>query len=128
MAENKRGGARPGSGRKKTGLQTKHYTINLPLDIAEAMEKRAAEQKKTVNRYLRDIIEASGQYGNVGLISNKHVDESAASVPGHYVYEVISEKTYVFEENGHQGTKSETLIRRWEPDEESDLKKDKKES
>lgn len=90
------------------------------------MEKRATEQNKTVNRYLRDIIEASGQYGNVGLSSN-HIDESAASVPGHYVYEVISEKTYVFEENWHKGTKSETLIRRWEPDEESDLKKKEKE-
>ena len=123
----KNGGVRPGAGRPK-GVKTKCYTVTLPIEEAEELEKRAVQLGKTVSRYLRDIIEASGQYGNVGLISNKHVDEPAASVPGHYVYEVISEKTYVFEENGHQGTKSETLIRRWEPDEESDLKKDKKES
>jgi len=63
--KNNRGGARAGSGRKKTGLLTKNYTIHLPLDVAEEMEKRAAQLNKTVNRYLRDIIEASGQYGNV---------------------------------------------------------------
>lgn len=115
--KNNRGGARAGSGRKKTGLMTKNYTIHLPLDIAEEMEKRAAQLDKTVNRYLRDIIEASGQYGNVG-IEGKHVDEKFNSDNGHYVYEVITEKKYEFEENGHKGFKSETYVRRWEPDEE----------
>lgn len=73
--KNNRGGARAGAGRKKTGLMTKNYTIHLPLDIAEEMEKRAAQLGKTVNRYLRDIIEASGQYGNI-CIAGKKVDDS----------------------------------------------------
>lgn len=76
--KNNRGGARAGSGRKKTGLMTKNYTIHLPLDIAEEMEKRAAQLGKTVNRYLRDIIEASGQYGNVS-IEGKQVDDGFSS-------------------------------------------------
>ena len=65
--KNKHGGARPGAGRKKTGLKTKNYTIHLPLDIADEMEKRAAGMNKTVNRYIRDIIELSGKYSNVSL-------------------------------------------------------------
>lgn len=76
--KNNRGGARAGSGRKKTGLMTKNYTIHLPLDIAEEMEKRAAQLGKTVNRYLRDIIEASGQYGNVS-VEGKIVDDGFSS-------------------------------------------------
>ena len=36
--KNNRGGARVGSGRKKTGLMTKNYTIHLPLNVAEEME------------------------------------------------------------------------------------------
>lgn len=76
--KNNRGGARAGSGRKKTGLMTKNYTIHLPLDIAEEMEKRAAQLGKTVNRYLRDIIEASGQYGNVS-VEGKKVDDGFSS-------------------------------------------------
>ena len=76
--KNNRGGARAGSGRKKTGLMTKNYTIHLPLDIAEEMEKRAVQLGKTVNRYLRDIIEASGQYGNVS-VEGKKVDDGFSS-------------------------------------------------
>lgn len=121
-----RGGARAGSGRKKTGLLTKNYTIHLPLDVAEEMEKRAAQLNKTVNRYLRDIIEASGQYGNI-CIEGKHVDENSTSENGHYVYEVITEKKYEFEENGHKGFKSETFVRRWEPEEKRELLAEEKE-
>ena len=76
--KNNRGGARAGSGRKKTGLMTKNYTIHLPLNVAEEMEKRAAQLGKTVNRYLRDIIEASGQYGNVS-VEGKKVDDGFSS-------------------------------------------------
>lgn len=115
--KNNRGGARAGSGRKKTGLLTKNYTIHLPLDVAEEMEKRAAQLNKTVNRYLRDIIEASGQYGNV-CVEGQHVDETGK---GRFVDEVISEKSYTVIENGHEVHKTETHIRRWEPEEESEL-------
>lgn len=66
---NNRGGARPGSGRKKTGLKTKNYTIHLPVDLAEKMEIRAAQLNITVNRYLRNIIESSGKYSNVNVQS-----------------------------------------------------------
>ena len=34
MSEDRRGGARPGSGRKPTGAKTKHYTVNLPIEEA----------------------------------------------------------------------------------------------
>ena len=69
----KNGGARPGAGRKPTGAKTKCYTITLPLEEALALEKRARELNKSVNKYLRDIIEASGQYLNVNT-GNNHVD------------------------------------------------------
>ncbi|MCQ2242340.1 hypothetical protein [Treponema sp.] len=81
--KNTHGGARAGSGRKKTGLMTKSYTIHLPLDVAEEMETRASQLNKTVNRYLRDIIEASGQYGNVNL--NDKLAASQESKEGTYV-------------------------------------------
>ncbi len=71
----KNGGARPGAGRKATGAKTKCYTITLPIEEAEELEKRAAQLNKSINRYLRDIIEASGQYGNVS-IAGKKVDDS----------------------------------------------------
>lgn len=67
MANGKRGGAREGAGRPVTGTKTKCYTITLPLDEALALEKRAIECGKSVNKYIRDIILKSGQYENVGL-------------------------------------------------------------
>ena len=53
MAEERRGGARPGSGRKATGAKTKHYTVNLPIEEAELLEKHAAQCNMSVNKYLR---------------------------------------------------------------------------
>lgn len=67
MAENNHGGARPGSGRKATGSNTKHYTVNLPLDEAEMLERQAASRKMKVNKYLRELIRLGGQYGNVNI-------------------------------------------------------------
>lgn len=117
----KNGGARPGAGRKATGAKTKCYTITLPIEEAEELEKRAIQLNKSINKYLRDIIEASGQYGNVS-VEGKQVDDSSNLENGHFVYEVITEKKYEFEENGHKGFKSETFVRRWEPGEvEKDL-------
>lgn len=62
MSEDKRGGARPGSGRKPTGAKTKHYTVNLPIKEAELLEKHAAEVGLSVNKYLRELIRQGGQY------------------------------------------------------------------
>ena len=74
----KNGGARPGAGRKATGAKTKCYTITLPIEEAEELEKRAAQLNKSINKYLRDIIEASGQYGNVS-VEGKIVDDGFSS-------------------------------------------------
>lgn len=74
----KNGGARPGAGRKATGAKTKCYTITLPIEEAEELEKRAAQLNKSINKYLRDIIEASGQYGNVS-VEGKMVDDGFSS-------------------------------------------------
>ncbi|MCQ2584519.1 MAG: hypothetical protein MJ185_02920 [Treponema sp.] len=74
MAENNRGGARPGSGRKATGSMTKHYTVNLPLEEAEMLERQAASRKMKVNKYLRELIRLGGQYGNVN-VEGKLVDD-----------------------------------------------------
>ena len=74
----KNGGARPGAGRKATGAKTKCYTITLPIEEAEELEKRAAQLNKSINKYLRDIIEASGQYGNVS-VEGKKVDDGFSS-------------------------------------------------
>ena len=68
MAEEKRGGARPGSGRKATGAKTKHYTVNLPIEEAELLEKHAAQCNMSVNKYLRELIRRGGQYGNVHIV------------------------------------------------------------
>lgn len=70
MANGKRGGAREGAGRPVTGVKTKCYTITLPLDEAMALEKRAKETGKSVNKYIRDMILSGGQYGNVNLYQN----------------------------------------------------------
>lgn len=74
MAENKRGGARPGSGRKATGSNTKHYTVNLALEEAEMLEKQAAEKDMKVNKYLRELIRIGVMYENVN-VEGLHVDE-----------------------------------------------------
>ena len=74
MAEEKRGGARPGSGRKATGAKTKHYTVNLPIEEAELLEKHAAEVGFSVNKYLRELIRQGGQYqiADFDAIQKKH--------------------------------------------------------
>lgn len=74
MAEEKRGGARPGSGRKATGAKTKHYTVNLPIEEAELLEKHAAERGMSVNKYLRELIRQGGQYqiADFDAIQKKH--------------------------------------------------------
>ncbi len=61
----KNGGARPGAGRKATGAKTKCYTVTLPLEDAMLLEKRAEEMGMTVNKYLRNLIQQSGQYRNL---------------------------------------------------------------
>ena len=78
MSEDRRGGARPGSGRKPTGAKTKHYTVNLPIEEAELLEKHAAERGMSVNKYLRELIRQGGQYGNVyivgGFVDDQNTD------------------------------------------------------
>lgn len=81
MSEEKRGGARPGSGRKATGSKTKHYTVNLPIEEAELLEKHAAELGMSVNKYLRELIRQGGQYGNLSVsetVSKYNVDEEVS--------------------------------------------------
>ena len=46
----KNGGARPGAGRKPTGVKTKCYTVTLPIEEAELLEKHAAQKNTTVNK------------------------------------------------------------------------------
>ena len=75
MAEEKRGGARPGSGRKATGAKTKHYTVNLPIEEAELLEKHAAQCNMSVNKYLRELIRRGGQY-QIESFDNLYVDSS----------------------------------------------------
>lgn len=58
----KNGGARPGAGRKPTGVKTKCYTVTLPIEEAELLEKHAAQNNTTVNKYIRDLIRQGGQY------------------------------------------------------------------
>lgn len=71
----KNGGARPGAGRKPTGKKTKCYTVTLPMEEAEELERRAAQYGKSINKYLRDLIQKGGQYGAVSL-NNGHVEET----------------------------------------------------
>ena len=68
------GGARPGAGRKPTGAKTKCYTVTLPLEEAELLEKHAAEVGLSVNKYLRELIRQGGQYqiADFDAIQKKH--------------------------------------------------------
>ena len=75
MAEEKRGGARPGSGRKATGAKTKHYTVKHPIEEAELLEKHAAQCNMSVNKYLRELIRRGGQY-QIESFDNLYVDSS----------------------------------------------------
>jgi len=119
MAEEKRGGARPGSGRKATGSNTKHYTINLTVEEAEMLERQAAERDMKVNKYIRELIRLGGQYAGVGLsVKSQLDDKTQGEVKGKYVDEIISEKSYTEMENGHEVHKTETHIRRWVPEDE----------
>ena len=79
MAEEKRGGARPGSGRKATGAKTKHYTVNLPIEEAELLEKHAAQCNLSVNKYLRELIRKGGQYqiADFDALQRKHTADDA---------------------------------------------------
>lgn len=52
----KNGGARPGAGRKPIGVKTKCYTVTLPIEEAELLEKHAAQMNTTVKKYIRDLI------------------------------------------------------------------------
>ena len=61
----KNGGARPGAGRKPTGVKTKCYTVTLPIEEAELLEKHAAQKNTTVNKYIRNLIREGGKYNNV---------------------------------------------------------------
>ena len=65
------GGARPGAGRKPTGVKTKCYTVTLPLDEAQVLEDHAEELDISVNKYLRQLIQKAGKYSKVSLPKNK---------------------------------------------------------
>ncbi len=71
----KNGGARPGAGRKATGAKTKCYTVTLPLEEAIYLENRADRLGMSVNKYLRHIIQKSGQYRIVDM-GNLYVDDN----------------------------------------------------
>ena len=79
MSEDRRGGARPGSGRKPTGAKTKHYTVNLPIEEAELLEKHAAQCNMSVNKYLRELIRRGGQY-QIESFNNLYVDYSVLKI------------------------------------------------
>ena len=70
----KNGGARPGAGRKPTGVKTKCYTVTLPIEEAELLEKHAAQNSLTVNKYIRELIRKGGQYQieDLDAIQKKH--------------------------------------------------------
>ena len=61
----KNGGARPGAGRKPTGSKTKSYTVTMPQELAEQLEKAASQNGKTVNKYILDLIKNGQKYSNV---------------------------------------------------------------
>ncbi len=65
----KNGGARPGAGRKPTGSKTKSYTVTMPQELADQLEKAAAQNGKTVNKYILDLIKNGQMYSNVHLSS-----------------------------------------------------------
>ena len=71
----KNGGARPGAGRKPTGTKTKCYTVTLPIEEAELLEKHAAQCNMSVNKYLRELIRRGGQYQTESF-DNLYVDSS----------------------------------------------------
>lgn len=80
------GGARPGAGRKPTGAKTKCYTVTLPLEEAELLEKHAAQLDISVNKYLRELIQKAGKYSKVSLPknqSNKDQEEKPYAVKSH---------------------------------------------
>ncbi len=72
----KNGGARPGAGRKPTGAKTKCYTVTLPIEEAELLEKHAEQMGLSINKYLRQLIQRGGQYGNFSF-GDKFVDDAA---------------------------------------------------
>ena len=65
------GGARPGAGRKPTGVKTKCYTVTLPLEEAKVLEDHAEQLNISVNKYLRELIQKAGKYSKVSLPKNK---------------------------------------------------------
>lgn len=79
MADEKWGGAREGAGRKATGSKTRHYTVNLPIEVAEMLEKQAEQNNMSINKYLRHLIEIGGKYNNVS-ISGSYVDDSSLMI------------------------------------------------
>lgn len=72
----KNGGARPGAGRKPTGVKTKCYTVTLPIEEAELLEKHAEQLNMSVNKYLRELIKKGGKYSTESFDSFL-VDEKA---------------------------------------------------
>lgn len=54
-----KGGRRPGLGRPSLGLgEMKAVVINLPLKQHEALRKRAAAEKKSLNALARELLAA----------------------------------------------------------------------
>lgn len=72
----KNGGSRPGAGRKPTGVKTKCYTVTLPIEEAELLEKHAEQLNMSVNKYLRELIKKGGKYSTESF-SSFIVDEKA---------------------------------------------------
>lgn len=56
-AKGGRGGARPGAGRKTTGVagKTASVTLRISPKEKEVIERKAAETGKTVSRYMIDL-------------------------------------------------------------------------
>lgn len=47
---------KPGAGRPATGDKTKYYTITLPIDFVNELQKEADLKGITINKYLRELV------------------------------------------------------------------------
>lgn len=56
MAGNKRGGVRPGAGRKPTGRTRKCITLTLPVDVAERLAAEAKAKGVTMSTYVLESL------------------------------------------------------------------------
>ena len=75
MSKQTHGGAREGAGRPATGVKTKCYTVTLPIDEAEVLEKNASICGETVNRYLRDMIREGVKYTDLQRLPDLYPDD-----------------------------------------------------